>query len=231
MDKRENGWYNRGMKYLFFDLDGTLTDPYEGITKSALYAIDYFGYPRPEERVLRTCIGPPLYAWFQSVFGMTQEQSVQAVEKFRERYHAVGWKENALLPGVKEGLFALKRAGKILAVATGKPTPFAEKILQLFGVAECFSIVVGSELDGSRITKEEELSCAMQAVGATKEESVMIGDRKYDVEGARAVGIKAIGAEIGYAEKGELESAGADVIFSDFPSLVQYLLKDECGKQ
>lgn len=226
MDKREKKWYNRGMKYLFFDLDGTLTDPYEGITKSALYAIDYFGYPRPEESVLRTCIGPPLYGWFQTVFSMTEEESVRAVEKFRERYHEVGWKENALLPGVKEGLFVLKKAGKTLAVATGKPTPFAKKILEFFGVAECFSAVVGSELDGTRITKEEELSCAMQQVGARREESVMIGDRKYDILGAHALGVTAFGVEIGYAEQGELENAGADLIFQDFPSLTEYLLTE-----
>ncbi len=212
------------MKYLFFDLDGTLTEPYEGITKSVIYALASYGIPRPDETTLRACIGPPLYAYFSDCFGMSAEESVRAVEKFRERYHAIGWKENALIAGVAESLERLAASGKILAVATGKPTVFAEKILSRFKIRSLFSAVVGSGLDGSLTEKREELARAMELVGAPAGESAMIGDRKFDVEGGRACGVFTAGVRCGYAEEGELERAGADVIFDDFRQLTEYFL-------
>lgn len=212
------------MKYVLFDLDGTLTEPYEGISKSILYALDYYGIAHPSESVLRSCIGPPLYGSFQTLFGMSVEQSYEAVDKFRERYHELGWQENALLEGAEECLRALKSAGKILAVATGKPTVFAKKILEKFGVLSLFSAVVGSELDGTMTKKEEEIEEAMRLIGATAEECVMVGDRKFDVLGARLCGMDCVGLHMGYAEEGELEEAGAIAVFDRFAPLKEYLL-------
>ncbi len=212
------------MEFLFFDLDGTLTEPYEGISKSILYALSRFGLPDPGEEALRACIGPPLYDSFEHRFGLGKEGSLEAVRLFRERYHDVGWQENALLPGAAEALRTLSAAGKKLAVATGKPTLFAERILRKFGVFGCFSAVVGSNLDGTMTEKKEELGEAMRRLCAPREQSAMIGDRKYDVEGAHALGVFAAGVTFGYAEEGELEAAGADAVFASFPALTAYFL-------
>ncbi len=216
--------YNAVMKYLFFDLDGTLTYSDEGITKSIVYALESLGMPRPDEKLLRACIGPPLTDGFARYFHLTGEQNGLAVKKFRERYHDVGWKENRLIEGAKEALLALKERGKTLAVATGKPTVFAERILSYFEIRDLFSCVAGSGLDGSRSKKREEIAAAMNGVRASAHESAMIGDRKNDVEGAKACGIFAAGVSFGYAEEGELARAGADIVFDDFIQLQQYFI-------
>lgn len=210
------------MKYLFFDLDGTLTDSYEGISKSIVYALDSLGYSRPDSALLRACVGPPLTEGFARYFGLTGEKNAAAVNKFRERYHDVGWRENALIDGAEEALRDLKTRGKTLAVATGKPQVFAERILVHFGIRDLFSSVVGSGLDGSLSDKSEELRYAMREVGAPATETAMIGDRKSDVVAAKQCGVFAAGVAFGYAEAGELESAGADIIFRNFRELSAY---------
>jgi len=214
------------MQYLFFDLDGTLTDSYEGISKSICYALDAFGLPRPDEAILRACVGPPLYGSFERYFHMSKADAVRAVDKFRERYHETGWRENALISGAKECVTALKAAGKTLAVATGKPTEFARKILDKFDILQYFSAVVGSNLDGTRTDKAEEILVAMKLVGAAKEQSAMIGDRNYDIVGGKQAGIFTVGLDVGYAEEGELTGADPDVLFGDYPSLTRFLLEN-----
>lgn len=215
------------MTYLIFDLDGTLTEPFEGISKSILYALEKSGYPPCDEVTLRECIGPPLFYSFTRIFGMSEEMANRAVLYYRERYHTLGWRENALLPHVKEGLEKLHEAGYVLAVATGKPTLFAERILFHFGVRKYLATVVGSELDGSLGKKVEEINEVLFRLNADKGECLMIGDRKYDIEGAKQAEIASAGLYCGYAEEGELEKAGADRVFPDFPSLVEALLVEK----
>lgn len=212
------------MKYLFFDLDGTLTDPYEGIAGSILHALSSCGLPPADEKTLRSCIGPPLFDSFTRIFGMSEEQAAFAVSEYRKRYGQVCHLENRLLPFVGEGLKKLGEAGYVMAVATGKPTATAERILSHFGIRESFSAVVGSNLDGTLALKCEEIALAMQKTGAVAAQSAMIGDRFYDIEGGKSLGLYTVGLSCGYAEEGELEAAGADRIFPDFRRMTEFFV-------
>lgn len=221
----KNG-YNTPMKYLIFDLDGTLTQPYEGITKSIIHALKTCGKEEPPEELLRECIGPPLEYSFSHIFGMNREETAVAVKAYRERYRKVCAEENALMPYVKEGLRRLSERGYIMAIATGKPTVFAEEIVKKFEIAEYFVALSGSGLDGSNSTKREEILGALEAVGeVSMGECCMIGDRKYDIEGGRSLGMHTAGLRFGYAAEGELEAAGAEMIFDDFEKLVYFFDK------
>ena len=135
-------------QYLLFDLDGTITDPKEGITKSAQYALEAFGIHEPDADKLTPFIGPPLIDSFQEFYHMPPEQAALAVKKYRERFEQVGWLENLLYDGMDSLLRGLQSAGCRLAVASSKPTVFVERILNHFGIADCFAVVVGSELSG-----------------------------------------------------------------------------------
>ena len=215
------------MNYLFFDLDGTLTEPYDGISRSFIYALEACGKPRPSERELRLCIGPPLYDSFTGLFGMTGEEAKYAIQKYRERYHVVGWTENELIPGAEECLRALSACGKTLALATSKPKVFAERILRSFSLDGYFTYIAGCGLDGSLNTKAEVLAHAMRELGAPPQDCAMIGDRKYDTEGAKACGVFSVGVRTGYAEAGELEEAGTDVILPSLGAVKEYFLSSD----
>lgn len=136
-------------QYLLFDLDGTITDPKEGITKSAQYALEAFGIHEPDADKLTPFIGPPLIDSFQEFYHMPPEQAALAVKKYRERFEQVGWLENLLYDGMDSLLRGLQSAGCRLAVASSKPTVFVERILNHFGIADCFAVVVGSDLSGA----------------------------------------------------------------------------------
>ena len=149
-------------QYLLFDLDGTITDPKEGITKSAQYALEAFGIHEPDADKLTPFIGPPLIDSFQEFYHMPPEQAALAVKKYRERFEQVGWLENLLYDGMDSLLRGLQSAGCRLAVASSKPTVFVERILNHFGIADCFAVVVGSELSGARTKKEEVVQEALR---------------------------------------------------------------------
>lgn len=205
------GQDGRAMKrYFLFDLDGTIADNGEGILKSAQYALDAFGiHNEPEER-LRRFVGPPLHQSFMEFYGFSQEQAFAAVEKYRERYRVKGVYENQLYPGVRALVEGLSRRAKV-CLATSKPEVFARKILEMQHVLPCFDVVVGAELDGSRTDKAEVIQAVLKALGdPPKEQVVMVGDRKHDILGAKALGLQSIGVEYGFAPPGELEEAGAD---------------------
>ncbi len=197
---------------LLFDLDGTLTNPKEGITKSAQYALDYYGIHVGDLDKLTCFIGPPLQESFQEFYGFSKEKAWEATLKFRERYGTVGLWENEIFPGMAGMLKRLKEAGKRLAVATSKPEPLAEKILDKFQILEYFEVVSGSELEGGRITKSEVIGEALRRLGRKPDDCrdiLMVGDRKHDVEGAAVFGMDCLGVSFGFAEEGELEAAGA----------------------
>ncbi|MGI6254344.1 MAG: HAD-IA family hydrolase [Acutalibacter sp.] len=201
------------MKRCFlFDLDGTVADNGEGILKSAQYALDFFGIHQEAEEKLRRFVGPPLDQSFRELYGFSQEQAWQAVEKYRERYAVKGVYENKLYPGIRELLEHLAGRGR-QCLATSKPEVFARKILEMQDVLPLFDVVVGAQLDGTRTDKAEVIREVLKQLGNPPlEQVVMIGDRKHDILGAKAVGVACIGVEYGFAPPGELASAGADWI-------------------
>ena len=214
-----------GWNYILFDLDGTLTDPEEGITRCAQFALESMGI-REERKNLRRFIGPPLRQSFMEYYGLSGEQADRAVEKYRERFATVGLFENRVLPGIPELLDRLRRGGRTLAVATSKPTVFTLRILEKFGLAPYFRAIVGSELSGARTQKAEVIREALKRLDLGEEELsrvVMVGDRLHDVEGARACGVASIGVRFGYAEPGELERHGADHIAATVEELGRIL--------
>lgn len=196
-------------KYILFDLDGTLTNPEEGITKCVQYALNKFGIEAAPSS-LRCYIGPPLHWSFTHFHGIEADKAKTAVAYYRERYTDIGIFENKLIEGFEDTLRTLKENGHILAVSTSKPTVFAKRILEKYNVIQYFDEVVGSEMDGSRTEKNEVIEYTLKSLGITSNDSViMVGDRKFDVEGAARFGIPTIGVTFGFAEDGELEEAGA----------------------
>lgn len=199
--------------FVLFDLDGTLTDPAEGITNSVAYALDKYGIEVADKSTLNVFIGPPLSESFRKYFKFSILQSVDAVTKYREYYHDRGIFENRLYEGIIELLATLKDAGKCVIMATSKPTVFAERIADHFDFRKYFDIIVGSELDGTRIDKAEVIKEALRQAGdPSPERCIMIGDRVHDVVGAKKTGLPCIGVLYGYGSREELEEAGADMI-------------------
>lgn len=219
-------------RYLFFDLDGTLTDPKEGITKSVAYALDSYGiHSDPDELI--PFIGPPLHESFMQFYGFDREQAMEAVTKYREYFADRGIWENALYPGAADLLAQLKEHGRALALATSKPEVFARQILDHFGIAGYFDAVCGSCLDGSRTDKGEVIEAAHTRLEqvlrrpAPLAECVMIGDRLHDVEGAKKVGMDSIGLPFGYGGAAELTQSGVTHLADSFESLLRLLESDD----
>ncbi len=215
-------------QYILFDLDGTLTDPKIGICKSVQYALNAAGIIEDNLDSLEPFIGPPLKDSFMQMYHMSSEEAEKAIEKYRERFSVTGLYENDIYPGIRELLSHLKAAGKKLAIASSKPTVFVEQILKHFEIYEYFAVVVGSELDGRRGKKEEVVEEALhRLLGKEKEhykKCVMVGDRKYDVEGAKAFGIDSIGVSYGYGGREELKQAGVTYLVNQVGELDQLLL-------
>jgi phosphoglycolate phosphatase len=197
------------MDAIFFDLDGTLTDPKIGITRSIQYALDKLGHPAiPSEDELAWCIGPPLRASFTRLLG-SEHASDRAVSLYRERFADIGIFENSLYAGIADILTALSRPGRRLFVATSKPGVFAERIIDHFGLRAHFERVFGSELDGTRSDKTHLLEYALKQASVDPARAIMIGDRSHDIVGARNNGMGAIGVLYGYGSREELTEAGA----------------------
>jgi len=200
--------------HVYFDLDGTLTDPYEGITKCILYALDELGFPHPDDDYLYSCIGPPLWDTFPELVG--EELTRKAVDLYRERFLEVGWQENKPYDGIVNALEAVANAGHLMFVATAKPHMHAARIVEHFGMGEFFATVYGSELDGTRATKSELLKFAIERnPGAARH--IMVGDRKHDLVGAVANTMTPVGVAYGYGSVEELKNAGATAI-ADSPA-------------
>jgi phosphoglycolate phosphatase len=194
---------------VYFDLDGTLTDPKPGITRSIQYAMERIGREAPHEDKLTWCIGPPLRASFITLVG--ESDADRAVSFYRERFAGIGLYENALYPGAPELLAGL--CERPVFLATSKPQIFAERILEHFGISHHFERIFGSEFNGRREDKAELLGHALQETGSIPSRSVMIGDREHDIRGARANGMTAWGVSYGYGSETELQAAGAERIF------------------
>lgn len=226
-------------KYALFDLDGTLTDPKEGITRSVQYALLHFGIKEENLDKLEGFIGPPLRDSFMLFYGLSPEQAEEAVAAYRERFGETGIFENIPYDNMAELLRSCKEAGMLLAVASSKPQIYVQRILEHFQLEQYFNAVVGSELDGTREKKEEvveeclrQLEELVTGKGQTvlsqifhHDNCCMIGDRKYDIEGGNRYGLYTIAVSYGYADEGELEAAGADRIVDSVKELKDALLK------
>lgn len=213
-------------EYILFDLDGTLTDPKEGITKCVQYALASVGIDEPDLDKLEPFIGPPLGDSFMEFYGFDRESAMKLVDKYRERFTDVGMYENNIYPGIAEMLETLKEAGCKISIASSKPTELVEGILDYFDIRKYFDCVVGSNMDGTRVKKEEVVEEALRQLQGVKEKTAMVGDRKFDIEGARAFGLISIGVSFGYAAENELEEAGADYIVDTVEELQNILLGD-----
>lgn len=198
-----------------FDLDGTLTDPFEGITNSVAYALKKFGITVGDRAELKKFIGPPLNESFSVYYGFSEADALKAVGFYREYYSDKGIFENGVYEGIYEVLDKLLSLKKRLIVATSKPEIYTHRILKRYNLAGYFSFVAGATLDFTRVKKSDVVAYALSAGGVSPlERTVMIGDRKHDVSGARENGIKAAGVLYGYGDRAELEGAGADYILN-----------------
>jgi phosphoglycolate phosphatase len=196
------------MTAIYFDLDGTLTDPKPGITRSIQYALIKLDRAVPPEDELTWCIGPPLRASLKKLVG-TDDLADKALLLYRERFADIGLFENEIYPGIEDTLSVLARSGRRLFVATSKPGVYAERIIDHFKLRVYFERVFGSELDGRRSDKTDLLGYALQTTGVDPSQTMMIGDRSHDMIGARNNGMTALGVLYGYGSEEELRGAGA----------------------
>lgn len=223
-------------KYVLFDLDGTLTDSCEGITKSVQYGLEAVGIHEENMDVLRRYIGPPLDFSFQQFHGLTGDDNAKAVSKYRQRYADKGLYENRVYDGIIDVLEALKKRGYVLALATCKPEKFAVPIMEHFQLAQYFTVMVGSDLEGGarrhksdvieevfvRLNKafNGEAELTEDILTEMKADAVMVGDRNNDILGAKACQMESLGVRYGFAEPDELEDAGADYIIDSVVEIV-----------
>lgn len=215
------------MRYdvVLFDLDGTLTESEPGILNCVQYAVEKMGFPVPAREVLKKFIGPPLLTSFEEQCGMTGQQAEQALVLFRERFNPIGWKENSVYPGIAPLLRTLKARGAHVGLATSKPAEFAHRIMDYFGLTPYVDIVSAAPMKETHHASKKELIAA--ALPASYRRACMVGDRRFDVEGARENGIEAVGVSYGYGSREELEAAGADKVVSSVEELSEWLLEGE----
>lgn len=223
------------LKYhtILFDLDGTLTDSQEGITKCVHYALQHFGIEETDYEKLKLFIGPPLDDMFMEIYGFSKEKAVEARMKYRERFQTVGMYENSPYEGIIPMLAKLQKKGVKLAVATSKPEHFSRKILDRFEMTQYFDAISGADLDGNHVSKPDMIREAMRRLGKAVEDTkgvLMIGDRKFDVEGAHECGMPCVGVRFGFAKPNELEQAGAEYIVETVEEL-DNLLNTICEKE
>ena len=198
---------------VLFDLDGTLTDPGEGITNSVAYALRKYGIEVTDRRELYKFIGPPLVDSFMKYYDFSQEEALKAVEYYREYFRDKGIFENRVYEGVEDMLRQLHTMGKRLVLATSKPEEFALRILQHFDLKKYFSVVAGASMDSSRSKKGDVIAYALSMCDSIdKNIAIMVGDREHDIIGAKENGLRSIGVLYGYGSEDELKNSGADYI-------------------
>lgn len=212
-------------KYLLFDLDGTLTDPEEGITKSVQYALHGFGIEVSDRSKLTPFIGPPLKDSFMEYYDFSWEQAGEGIKKYREYFSSRGWKENKVYPGIPEMLRELKEAGYRLMVATSKPEVFAVRILDYFELSQYFELIGGADLEETRVRKGDVIRYVLEQAKIEDKESVlMVGDRKHDCIGAEEAGVECAGVLYGYGSREEMEGVKSCYLASSVEELRDFLL-------
>ncbi len=210
---------------ILFDLDGTLTDPKKGITNSIQYALEKLHITDYDREILVKFIGPSLDESFKQYFSMDHDQAFTAINYYREYFKVKGLYENHIYPGIPELLERIHGEKRHIFVATSKPTPFAKEILTHFKLATFCEDIVGSNLDLTRVKKTEIIEYVLQKIPQIpREKVVMIGDRKYDIIGAKNANIASIGVTYGYGNLGEIQQAQPTVIANDVAELSHLLL-------
>jgi len=211
-------------KYIFMDLDGTIADPFTGLTNAIIYSLKKFGIEVEDRNMLIPFIGPPLEGSYMGVFGMSFEEATRATNYYREYYDDIGIYENELYSRTRELLDAIEAAGKQAVMATSKRDYQAEKLMVHYGLDKKFAMIAGAAADGSRESKHLVIEHAIKTLGIMdRSEIVMVGDRRYDIEGAMLSGLDSIGVLYGYGTREELETAGADVIVESMEELAEEL--------
>jgi len=212
---------------VLFDLDGTLTDPAEGITNSVAYALQKWGIGVEDKQSLCCFIGPPLKESFMTHYGFSREDALKSIEYYREYYRDQGIYENELIPGTQQILEELKRQGRRIILATSKPEEFAERILKYFRIDGYFDVIAGATMGESRNLKSEVIAYALERAGITSPEGViMVGDREHDVLGAKANNIPCIGVLFGFGSREELEACGAAYIADSMEDVFRFIIEN-----
>ncbi|MBQ7430047.1 MAG: HAD hydrolase-like protein [Butyrivibrio sp.] len=218
------------LKYVLFDLDGTLTESGPGIMNAAKIALNHFGIEENKVENLHKFVGPPLTESFGQRYGMNEADTQEAIAVFRKYYNITGIYENSVFEGIQEMLQQLKRNGLLLSIASSKPRPMIDIVVDHFDIRKYFDVIVGCELDGTRSQKKEVVDEVIRLFGelsgddAVLEHSIMVGDRMYDVNGARECGLECIGVTYGYGTRQELQEAGAAYIVDSVNELGEKLL-------
>jgi phosphoglycolate phosphatase len=208
---------------LFFDLDGTLTDPKVGITRCIRHALEGLGVGAPSDTELERWIGPPLAESFRELLGPSPPDLVErAMTLYRERFGTLGMFENVPYPGISDGLRELAGSRR-LYVVTSKPTLYARRIVEHFDLSRYFVAVYGSEMSGERTHKGELIAYVLHAEGIAPNDAIMIGDRSHDILGARQNEVTAVGVLWGYGSREELVEAGASAVYASVTELVEAL--------
>lgn len=211
---------------ILFDLDGTLTDPAEGITKAVEAALNHYGITVADRAALHKFIGPPLDESFPEFYGFDAARTAEATEVFRAYFDRQGWRENIPYPGVEDMLRDLRAAGKQLLVATSKPEVFALRIIEHFGLARYFDHICGAPMDNQEGAKKAAvIRDALRRAGVEDLSiAVMVGDRRHDIDGARQAGLEAVGVLWGYGDLQELEASHPVHIVESFDGLKRVLI-------
>ena len=198
---------------VLFDLDGTIIDSGKGVLNAVKYALRHYGDPIPEMEELRKFMGPPLKESFMEVCGYDEKKAVEAIDVYREYYREIGIHENEVYEGMAELIADLKADGRCVIVATSKPEEFAKLILGELGISEHFTYIAGADMAETRAEKEQVLEYALKENGIVDHSQVvMVGDRKFDINGAHAFGLDSVGVLFGYGSREEFEAAGATYI-------------------
>ncbi len=206
-----------------FDFDGTLAETGEGIRRSVAYSLERMGRPVPDRAVLDRFIGPPLHDCYVEYCGLSDAETERAIEIYRERYVEVGLYESHLYPGIAELLRALHRAGAYAAIVSAKPRFMLERLSAHYGIDRYLNAIVGTGLERHPADKSDLILEALPE-GTAAARACMAGDRRFDVEAAKALGLWAIGADYGYSLPGELAAAGADAIFESVEAMAAFML-------
>lgn len=213
-------------KNIFFDLDGTIVDSREGIVNGYIYMLNYYNIEVQDQSTLEQFIGPPIEDILRDYYKINPKQIKDGIKKYREFYSKTGVWQTKPYNGIIELIRDLKKDGKNVILATSKPEVFAKQILEKYEIINCFRFVGGATLDGTRNEKKEVISYAIKNVeGINHENSIMVGDRNYDILGAKANNLKSIGVTYGFGTRKELKTAGADYIAEDMDELRKILFQ------
>ena len=211
---------------VLFDLDGTIANSFPGISKGILYALDKLEIPAVPLEELNCFLGPPLFDQFKASFKMDDETARNAVKLYREYYSETGIFEQTPIDGAEETLKVLRDMNKTVCLATCKPLPFAERIIRYFGFDSYFNNLFGATLDGRINSKSQVVTLALNETGTAPKNCLMVGDRKYDVEGAHECGVKCAGVLCGFGSRSELQNANADYIIPTLKDVIHIVSAD-----